>query len=208
MTDPAARFGTVVFQVPPAGLAAAGPGRQVGVILGVHRAPGCAAGQLAASYRGGGASAGNDFGTLLISDTAARPCTLAGSLHVTGLGADGAAVTASVSFPVTSPAVLSPAGQPDALVGQLVLDDDYRDDAAAASGLCEPFWVVPANWRIVLPGGQSLSAANAAPANPVKLVPSGGFVTCHGELGATGHAAVGVVQPVATGPSSTPASSP
>jgi hypothetical protein len=73
-----------------------------------------------------------------------------------------------------------------------VLVDEYRDDAATANGLCEPLWVVPATWRVVLPGGQSLSAANAAPANPVKLVPSGGFVTCGGEFNAAQHATVGV----------------
>ena len=192
VTDPGARSGSVVFQVPPSGLPDAGPGTQVGVILAAHGAPACATGQLALTYRGGGPSAGNDFGTLVISDTSARPCTLAGPLQVTGLGTAGQAVTVSVSFPVTGPAVLSPAGQADARVGQLVLVDDYRDDPATANGLCEPFWVVPATWRVVLPGGQSLSVANAAPANPIKLVPSGGFVTCSGEFFAAQQATVGV----------------
>jgi hypothetical protein len=193
VTDPAARFGAVVFQVPPSGLADARPAAQVGLILAVHRAPTCAAGQLAASYLAGGAGTGNDFGTIVIGDTGVRPCTLAGPLLVTGLAADGAVVTASARFPVTEPAVLSPARQADALVGQLMLTAEYRDDPAAANGLCEPYWAVPATWRVVFPGGQVLTVANAAPGNPVKLVPSGGFVTCRGELGAAQHASVGVV---------------
>jgi hypothetical protein len=193
VADPAARSGTVVFQVPPAGLADAVPGTQVGVILAAHRAPACTSGQLAVGYRGGGAGAGNDFGTLLIRDTSAQPCALAGPLVVTGLDAAGKVATASASFAVTGPAVLTPARQIDPLVGQLVLIAEYRDDPAAAGGLCEPFWVVPAAWRVVFPGGESLDVANADPANPTKLVPSGGFVTCRGELSAAQPSAVGVM---------------
>jgi len=63
--DQAAPFGSVVFQSLPAGLPGSGPGRDVGVIIGVRRSPACSAGQFAVSYLGGEAGAGNDFGTLV-----------------------------------------------------------------------------------------------------------------------------------------------
>ena len=86
--DQGAAAGTVVFQSPPAGARDGGPGRDVDVDLATGRAPACAAGQLALSYLGGAGGAGNDFGTLLLRDNSARPCTLSGPLRVTGLGAD------------------------------------------------------------------------------------------------------------------------
>ncbi|HUZ51628.1 MAG TPA: hypothetical protein VMU94_03770 [Streptosporangiaceae bacterium] len=73
----------------------------------------------------------------------------------------------------------------------LGLSAEYRDGPANVDrGLCAPLWVVPATWRVAFPGGGALTAANADPADPAKLVPSGGFVTCHGELGRVGPAAV------------------
>src|SRR5262245_18542149 len=80
--DRSAAPGTVVFQSPPAGARDSDPGRDVDVILATWRAPACTAGLLALSYLGGGASAGNDFGTLLVRDTSARPCTLTGPLLI------------------------------------------------------------------------------------------------------------------------------
>jgi len=197
--DQQASAGTVVFQVPPPGVVTSGPGAQVGVILAAHREPGCATRQLTLSYRGGGAGAGNDFGTLLIRDASTKACTLAGRLLVTGVDASGRSVTATVRFPVTGVAVLSPAArtaspvdqQRDQLAGQLGLIAEYRDDPVSGE-LCNPFWVVPADWRVVFPGGQALITANAAPGNPAPtLVPSGGFVTCRGQLSALQPAYVG-----------------
>ena len=68
---------------------------------------------------------------------------------------------------------------------------EYRDGPASVdSGLCEPLWVVPATWRVVLPGGSALTVPNADPANRARLVSSGGFVTCRGRLGVVPPASV------------------
>ena len=204
--DRAARFGAVVFQSLPAGLPDNGPGRQVDVIIAVQKSPPCQARQLALSYLGGQPGAGNDFGTLLISDHAQRACALHGPLRVAGLDRAGRRVTSTVGFPLTGVTVLSPgvgaishAGPeggltglaPGDLAGMIVLQAEYRDGPAKVdSGLCMPDWVVPASWRVTLPDSTSLSVANVDRRDP-SLVPSGGFVTCRGRLGGIVPATVG-----------------
>ena len=81
--------------------------------------------------------------------------------------------------------------RPGELTGSVPLISEYRDGPAGVDGgLCEPLWVVPASWRVTLPGGV-LTVANAAAANPAGLVRSGGFVTCRGRLGVAAPATVG-----------------
>ena len=59
----------------------------------------------------------------------------------------------------------------------------YRDGPASIDrGYCQPLWVTPAAWRIVLPGGTTVVIGNADPRNP-GLAPSGGLITCQGRLG-------------------------
>jgi hypothetical protein len=198
--DTAAAAGTVIFQVLPAGTPDAGPGLQVGIVLAVRPAPACAPRQLALSYLAGGAGAGNDFGAVLVSDASGRACTLSGPLRLTGLDLAGHPVTRSISFPVTGVAVLSPgagpvsprvavAGSPaaaarGAFVGTLSLAAEYRDGPVSVdNGYCAPLWIVPATWRLVLPGGQALTVPNIDRTGTGKLVPSGGLVTCRGQLG-------------------------
>jgi hypothetical protein len=89
------------------------------------------------------------------------------------------------------PGVLSGA-RPGELTGAIPLMSEYRDGPASAdSGQCEPLWVVPATWRVTLPGGGVLTVANAQAANPAGLVRSGGFVTCRGRLGIPAPVTVG-----------------
>ncbi len=205
--DPAARPGTVIFQSLPAGLPDNGPGRQVDVITAVRQSPPCIAGQLALSYLGGEPATGNDFGTLLVRDRSGDSCALPGPLRVTGLNAAGFPVTITVTFPLAGTTVLSPGAGPIArradngrlrgmapgeLLGVIGLQAEYRDGPAAVDrGLCNPLWVTPAIWRVALPDGQAIRAANADPGNSFKLVPSGGFVTCRGRLGGNVPATVG-----------------
>jgi len=200
-------FGTVVFQSPSPDAITSLPGSQVDLILGVGHAPDCATRQLALSFIGGGAGAGNDFGTLVVRDTAARPCTLSGPLLVTGLGVSGRADTTTTRLPVSGVTVLSPdAGPitshvsgastisgawPGELAGLVSLVAEYRDSAATSNGLCAPLWVIPTTWRVTFPDGGALLVSNADPGDPVKLTPSGGFVTCRGQLGALQPAYVG-----------------
>jgi hypothetical protein len=198
--DENARFGSIVFQVPPPGAFDAGPGQQVDVLLAVHGAPACRAAQLALSYTGGGASAGNDFGSVIVRDSSARPCTLTGPLLVTGTGPGGRADTSTVRFRLSGVTVLSPGAgsaaaagsgnQAGGLVGVLGLAAEYRD-GPTADGLCSPEWVVPAGWRVGYPDGQARIVANADPRDASRLVRSGGLVTCRGQLDTPAPAYVG-----------------
>lgn len=199
VVDEQASFGAVVFQALPPGVPDSGPGTQVGVILAVGQAPHCSTRQLALSYLGGGPGAGNDFGTVLVRDASPRACALAGPLMVTGLDGQGRPVTPAIRSQVVGETVLSPrvgkvtrqartgdlAGlQPGQMVGLLELVAEYRDGPARVDGgICAPLWVVPAAWRIGFADGHALTVRNADPKNPVKLVASGGFVTCRGQLG-------------------------
>jgi len=199
--DRAVQPGTVIFQTLPAGVPDAGPGKDISVVLAVWPAPACTAGQLAISYLGGGAGAGNDFGSVVVRDDSPRPCTLSGPLRLVGTSKEGRPVTQPVTFPVAGAAVLSPAtgplrqrittvGRPrsaarGAFVVALALQAEYRDGPAGVDhGYCEPLWVIPAAWRVTLPDGHALTGANADRLNPAGFGGSGGgLVTCRGELG-------------------------
>lgn len=195
--DPAAAFGTIIFQVPPPSAVDSGPGSpSVGVIVAVPPTPACQPGHLRLDYRAGGPGAGNDFGTIIVRDVAGTPCRLAGQLRVTGVGPAGRPVTNTVTGSITGPGVLSPdaarsidgAGSPPAdLVYAWTLSAEYRDDPVAPNGLCTAYWVIPATWRVRLPGGSYLTVPNADRGSPGRaLTPSGGLVTCRGRLGSTG----------------------
>jgi hypothetical protein len=107
--DPAAAFGTIIFQVPPPSAVDSGPGSpSVGVIVAVPPTPACQPGHLRLDYRAGGPGAGNDFGTIIVRDVAGTPCRLAGQLRVTGVGPAGRPVTNTVTGSITGPGVLSP----------------------------------------------------------------------------------------------------
>lgn len=165
--------------------------RQVGLTLAVRPAPACTRSQLGLSYLGGEPAAGNDFGELVLRDVAARPCRLAGPVRITGVNAQGVTVTHLVTGQVLAPGVLSPhvtgtvRGAPTAgaLAEAIRLTAEYRDDSKSPNGLCTPHWVIPARWSVRLAGGAVISVRNSDPANPGKLVRSGGFVTCRGRFG-------------------------
>lgn len=55
--------------------------------------------------------------------------------------------------------------------------------ASVGHGYCQPLWVIPAAWPIVLPGGTRVVTRNTDPRNR-GLAPSGGLITCQGRLGA------------------------
>jgi hypothetical protein len=189
--DQAVPFGRVIFAAPPAGVRLSPSARQVALVLAVRPEPACRASQLALNYLGGEPSTGNDLGAIAVRDVSAKPCQLAGPLTVTGLDSAGHRVTVTVKTQVTGPAILSPdatvdhAGRPaaGALAEAITVIAEYRDDPKSPTGaLCTPHWVVPASWSIGLPGGGHVTGPNADPADPAKLVPSGGFVTCRGKF--------------------------
>jgi len=183
---------TVLFQSLPPGAIDPGPGTQLDVILAVPHAPACTASQLALGYRGGGFGAGTDFGLIIFRNTGAAPCRLAGLVRVTGLNAAGRPVTDTATSVFADPGVLSPhappvpahaAPAPGELAYEWTLAAEYRDGPASIDrGYCQPLWVIPAAWRIVLPGGTTFVIRNADPRNQ-GLAPSGGLITCQGRLG-------------------------
>jgi len=191
--DDAVPLGTVVFQSLPPGAIDSGPGTQLDAILAVPHAPACTASQLTLSYRGGGFATGNDFGLIIFRDTGAALCRLTGPVRVTGLNAAGRAVTSTAASAFSDPGVLSPhappvpdfaAPPPGELVYGWMLAAGYRDGPARVDhGYCQPLWVIPAAWRIALPGGTSLVIPNTDPHNR-GMAPTGGLITCQGRLGA------------------------
>jgi hypothetical protein len=194
--DAAVPFGTVIFQVLPPGARDGGPSPYtLGVFLAVRREPSCRPGQLRLDYRGGGPGAGSDFGAIAFRDVGRAPCQLAGEVRVTGVTSAGKAVTSTVSAPISAPGVLSPA---TARVRDTALPPlksmlyvwpliaEYRDDPVSPNGLCTTHWVIPAAWRVRLPGGSAVLVPNADIGNPSRLDPSGGLLTCRGRLGALG----------------------
>ena len=191
--DQAARFGTVIFQVPPSGLRVDGIDSPIAVLLAVRPEPACTSRQLALSYFGAEPGAGNISAEIVVRDTSRSPCWLAGAVRVTGLNAQGHAVTGTVTGPITAPGVLSPqvTGKVNdvpplgTLTEGIALAAEYRDDPASPNGLCAPHWIIPARWSVKLPGGIALSVPNADPGSQAKLEPSGAFVTCRGRFGLT-----------------------
>ncbi len=180
----------------PAGARDAGPSpHSLSVFLAVRRAPACQPGQLRLDYRGGGAGAGNDFGGIVFRDEDPAPCQLAGTLTITGVSMAGRPVTSTLTAQAAPPEVLSPdtarlrdgAGAPaDSMVYYWALVAEYRDDAASPNGLCTTHQVIPAAWRVRLPGGFLVTVPNADIRSPSRLDSSGGLVTCRGRLGIAG----------------------
>jgi len=154
----------------------------------------CTSAQLTLTYRGGGASAGNDAGTIVFRDTSAQACLLTGTVSTTGLSAAGAPDTAIIKAAIAGPGLLSPhaAPVPDGALppaGELVygwlLMAEYRDGPASVDdGMCQPDWVIPASWRVTLPGGATVVVPNKDPrdAQHFAVAAEGGLITCLGQL--------------------------
>ena len=78
---------------------------------------------------------------------------------------------------------------PGSLVYAWPLLAEYRDDPASPNVLCAAHYVIPARWRVRLPGGSVVMVPNADTGSPFRLLaPSGGLVTCRGRLGAVSQA--------------------
>ena len=200
VTDTRVPFGTVIFQaLPPGARARLRNGPQVQVVVAARSAPACIARQLRLAYRGDAATRGSDFGSIVIRDIGAAPCTLTGWFRIQGSSAAGhpvmnafrsrlpATVTLSPNAaPVPenppSPNVIPP--PPARLAGAIWLYTEYRNAPGSAAGThCRPHWLTPAAWRVTLPGHLAFTVSNADPGGPNPVVASGGFVTCEGHLG-------------------------
>lgn len=168
--------------------------QSAGQSAGPAAAPSCTPAQLTLTYRGGGAGAGNDTGTIVFRDTSGQACALTGTVSATGLGAKGTRDTATIKAAIAGPGLLSPhaAPVPDGALpraGELVygwpLMAEYRDGPASVdNGICQPDWVIPASWRVTLPGGAAVVVPNKDPGDPRPLAAAseGGLITCLGQL--------------------------
>jgi hypothetical protein len=173
--------------------ATAGPGAATPAPSTESAGPACAPAQLTLTYHGGGAGAGNDMGTIVFRDTSGRACRLTGTVSATGRSAAGTPDTATIKAAVARPGLLSPHAAPvpdgaPAPAGELVygwlLMAEYRDGPASVdNGLCQPDWVIPASWRVTLPGGATVVVPNKDPGDAIGLHgAAGGLVTCRGQL--------------------------
>ena len=160
------------------------------MIVAISPAPACRPAQRTLSYRGGGLATGNDFGSILFRDTGAAPCTLAGRVSGTGLSAAAVPVTATVTSTFTGPGVLTadaapvPDGRspvPGELVYLWTLEAQYTDPVD--NGATQRDWVVPAAWRITLPGGATVAVSNVDHGNPYRTPYGGGLIAYLGRLG-------------------------
>lgn len=189
--DPHVPADVVLLQNPLAGGAKVF-GKQIDVVMSAHPASACSTGELALNYYGGGAGAGNDFGTILIRDVGSKPCLLRGPIGVVGTDAAGRDVTHRISYPVSPGLVLSsraprvPVGvEPpvDEVVGELILSAEYRDGPYPPSYLCVGHYVIPTFWRLSFSSG-AVTVRNASrdPGYPA----FSSLRTCKGELNSPG----------------------
>lgn len=100
-------FGSVLFQIPPAGLLATNA-NQIDVTIAVQPEPACGADSLAGEYQGGGLQSAADYGHIVIWNTGSTWCTLQGPISITGVNGSGAPVTNTANSPVAPNVVLTP----------------------------------------------------------------------------------------------------
>ena len=150
---------------------AAAPAGHHAVTTEAAKPAACGRSQLRLSYRGSMPGAGNDLGTIVVSDRG-RPCWLAGPITLTGLAKTGRPVTATIIYRKVgrmakagarsasqSGTVLRPG-----LVASISVWAEYRDDPASPNGMCTAHQLEPANWRLRLASGALLTVRNADPA--------------------------------------------
>jgi hypothetical protein len=178
-----------------AGLAAMAASVPGGPAAGT-RTPACAASQLGLAYVGGLASAGNDFGTIVVWDKSAIACSLTSPIKIAGLNLHGHRVTPTESFRVSGADVLTPRGRkpvrllrlrPGEKAAFITLSAEYRDVSSGNGGLCSArHQIEPATWRGTLATGGVRRVANRDRHEDIPRVRTlprdHGMLTCRGEL--------------------------
>jgi hypothetical protein len=156
-------------------------GREVTVIVAVRPSRPCLAADLTVRYRAGGAAAGMDGGTVIITNRSSTWCELRGPIRFTGLDAAGRPVTETATAQVIANLELAP----HPIVGlraETALSAEYRDDPTAPDGLCERNWVVPTTWRVAI-GAETIELPDAG-GRISRQVGATGLVTCWGRFAA------------------------
>ena len=168
---------------------AAAPTGHRAVTTGAARPAACGRAQLRLNYRGSVPGAGNDLGTIVVSDQG-RPCWLAGPITLTGLNKTGRPVTATITYRKVG-RMAKAGGRPASqhgtvlrpgLVASISVWAEYRDDPASPNGMCTAHQLEPATWRLRLASGAALTVPNADPAGFGSLTADHGLLTCRGQL--------------------------
>jgi hypothetical protein len=150
----------------------------------------CSVDALALAYYSGGPGAGNDFGSLVLANTSAEPCTLVGPLRVVGIDARGVADTNGVTGDVKGDLVLTARGgfppvrsgfPSDLTDAGIALGAAYRDDPTSANGLCTEHQVIPVGWRLTFANGSHRTVANRGKYPSYPSFRS--LITCRGRVG-------------------------
>lgn len=158
--------------------------------------PACAASQLGLGYVGGLASAGNDFGTIVIWDKSAAACALTSPIRIAGLNRRGHRVTRTERFHVAGRDVLTARGSKPVHLLRLkhgekaafiTLSAEYRDDLSGNGGMCSArHQIEPARWLVTFATRGVRRVANRDPHEDIPhlrtLPRNHGLLTCRGEL--------------------------
>jgi hypothetical protein len=181
LDDPAARFGTVAWQIPLAGVRQQADGFETTLYVATRRAAPCRARQVVGRYLGGGKAGGHDFGNIALLDVSARPCGVRGRLRLQPRNGHGMSLGHARTGPAGDEIVLSPAARPQmldaselpppALVASLMFSGYER--GGEANGDCR--LVRPAAWRVTFNGDQRITVRNADDEDA--------FASCSGVLG-------------------------
>ena len=162
LLDPARPLGTVEVQTPPPGEPASTDG-PLSLVVSVPGAPACRAAQLRGLATTDEPGAGTAFGTLLLRNVGAQPCTLLGPLEVTAVLTElGQPLAVTKSVPVPQPIVLSALSpvpsqraQPSTLAADVLLaSTDYAGNCPGPVGHAS-------EWLITLPDHSQLAVPAA-----------------------------------------------
>jgi hypothetical protein len=177
-------FGTVIWQSPLPGVPQARDLVSASFIVAVTRAPACTTSELRGQYEDNGNLTGGHYGSIVLFDQGARPCTLGGRVTLTGLNARGRPAEGSISEPLRGMLVLSPRATSDQVVhayGSAIVGTvgfGGGEDQQAVGGCRE---AIPARWRVRLSTGATVLVPNIPPV--VRADPKNGpFFSCVGSL--------------------------
>ncbi|HEX4344764.1 MAG TPA: hypothetical protein VHZ31_04305 [Solirubrobacteraceae bacterium] len=181
LDDPAARFGTVAWQIPLPGARQEADGFETVLYVATRRAAPCRARQVVGRYLGGGKAGGQDFGNIALLDVSARPCAVRGRLRLQPRDRRGGPLRRARAGPAGDEIVLSPGARPQmldasdlsppALIASLMFSGYER--GGEANGDCR--LVRPAAWRVTFNGDQRITVRNADDEDA--------FASCSGVLG-------------------------
>lgn len=188
-------IGTVMLTDPPAGVQML-PG-VVGIVVAVHRVPGCRAANLRGSASTGEPGAGTSFSRLTLRDVGVHACSLHGRIQVEALGSNGRLLARRV-IPVSSggpdPLVLVPAAETGKARYQSALTASAILSSTDYTGNCTSGYSLVDDWRVILLAGHRSSTVADIPSQER---PPGNeeVIVCGGRFGAGPFSLAGLFEP-------------